>query len=752
VVKACTGLFVRLHFYLHVVLKNLFVQAAESLLVVLAVHLLYIGVFFMRLSHSIIACFTVSLFVFTSLNPGQVMSADFDAGRNRLIASMLSHQLPIQHFERKVFDKEMSKIAYDLYLRQLDPRKQFLLASDVEQLNTFAETIHTEIRRGRIILPDKGMELLNRRINEAEQLVLGILENGIDPHSDDTLETDHKKIEYAATREDLKDRWRRSLKLEVLESYLDEIEKENKQREKEEKTLLKPDPLEQDIWAKAVEKVRRKTNNYLSRLHKMSRQEHYNRYFDAVARSFDPHTTYMPPSSKEDFDIHMSGSLEGIGALLREDDGQIKVVRIIPGSAAEAQGQLAAEDTIMAVSEKDGEPVDISAMSIREAVSHIRGPKGTEVRLTVVKPDGTRLVIPIIRDVVRLEETYVKSTVLKGKKEHTIAYVKIPSFYRDFSSNPFQEDSRNVTDDTRAALHSLKEEGIQGLILDLRNNGGGSLSDAVDVSGLFLPSGPVVQVKDQSGKIQVLEDYDKNMAYTGPIIVLVNQFSASASEILAGALQDYGRALIVGGQHTHGKGTVQSLMDMNRNLPLLHFKKYDLGALKVTIQKFYRINGSSTQYKGIHPDVQVPSMLDFLETGEQYMDNSLPWDQVDPVAHTPWKGPRLNVEAAQAKVQEYLATSEKFKKIKEGRLRAKERRERNLIQVSLAAVIKERKTLEQERKESEAIGFFEEEAEDDYGKEKKNLADELADDPYIDLALFLMDSSLASMQENSWAK
>jgi carboxyl-terminal processing protease len=703
----------------------------------------------MRLSHSIL---TVSLFVLASLNPTQVMSTDFDAGRNRLIASMLSHQLPIQHFERKVFDKEMSKIAYDLYLRQLDPRKQFLLASDVEQLNTFAETLHTEIRRGRILLPDKGMELLNRRIKEAEQFVLGILETGFDPQSEDFLQKDFKKIAYAGDREELKKRWQRSLKLEVLESYLDEIEKENKQREAQEKTLLTPEPLDQEFWNKAVERVRRKTNNYLSRLYKISRQEHYNRYFDAIAKSFDPHTTYMPPSSKEDFDIHMSGSLEGIGALLREDDGQIKVVRIIPGSAAEAQGQLAAEDVIMAVSEKDGEPVDISAMSIREAVSYIRGPKGTEVRLTVIKPDGTRLVIPIIRDVVRLEETYVKSTVLEGKKGHRIGYVKIPNFYRDFSSNPLSQDSRNVTDDTRAALQALKEEGIQGLLVDLRNNGGGSLSDAVDVSGLFLPSGPVVQVKDQSGKIQVLEDHDKNMAYTGPMIVLVNQFSASASEILAGALQDYDRAVIVGGKHTHGKGTVQSLMDMNRNLPLLHFKKYDLGALKVTIQKFYRINGSSTQYKGIVPDIELPSLLDFLETGEQYMDNSLPWDQVDAVAHSPWKGPRLDLEAAKGKAQAYLETSEKFKKIKEGRLRAQERKERDLIPVSLAAVIRERKELERERKESEAIGLFDEEGEEEYGKESKNLAEELAEDPYVDLSLFLMDSSIASTKENSWVK
>ncbi|RWX49410.1 carboxyl-terminal processing protease, partial [Candidatus Electrothrix marina] len=498
------------------------------------------------------------------------------------------------------------------------------------------------------------------------------------------------------------------------------------------------------FWVEAKKTVQKKTDAYLERLLKVARQEHYNRYFDAVARSFDPHTNYMAPTSKEDFDIHMSGSLEGIGALLREDDGHIKVVRVIPGSAAEAQGQLQAEDVIMSVSEKDGEPVDISSMSIREAVSYIRGPKGTEVRLTVTRADGARLVIPIVRDVVKLEETYVKSTVIKDEKGGKIGYVKIPSFYRDFSAGRLGRDGRNVTDDTRSELNKLKKEGINGIILDLRNNGGGSLSDAVDVSGLFLSEGPMVQVKNSQGVIRVLEDKDRDVVYDGPMIVLINQFAASASEIFAAAMQDYGRALVVGGAHTHGKGTVQALLDMNRNLPLLHLKKYDdLGALKVTIQKFYRVNGSSTQYKGVVPDVVLPSMLDYLETGEQYMDNSLPWDTVEEVAHPFWHGSRFDLERVQEQSRNYVAKSKRFQKIKEESLKAKKRKEETEVPVFLAGVIKERKELEEARKEAREAGVLaDEEDEDDPEKDgEKTLDEKLAHDLYVDLAVFLMENS-----------
>ena len=699
--------------------------------------------------HRFVVGWLCAALLLVSAAQAKIMPVEFDSGRNRLIAYMLSHQLPAQHFGHKSLDDKLSKAAYELYLRQLDPRKRFLLKGDVEQLHTFADHIDDELSRGRIILPDAGMQIIGERVKEVQLFVDQIMDAGFDPNREDFMETDPKKLDYPADKAVLKERWRRALKMEALDSYLIEIEKKNKHLEKEGKSSLaeEGDSVDKEIWDTAMEKVRKRTHHYLHRLEQVTRQEHYNRYFDAVARAFDPHTNYMAPTSKEDFDIHMSGSLEGIGALLREDDGHIKVMRIIPGSAAERQGQLKAEDIILAVSEKDDESVDISDMRIREAVSYIRGPKGTEVRLTVLRPDGARLVIPIVRDVVKIEETYVKSTVLWNKKGNKIGYIRIPSFYRDFSGGRDEELARNVTDDTRSELSKLKKEGVNGLILDLRNNGGGALSDAVDISGLFLPGGPVVQVKNSQGMIRVLEDEDTNVTYDGPMIVLVNQFSASASEILAAALQDYGRALIVGGAHTHGKGTVQALVDMNRNLPLLHLKKYDdLGALKVTIQKFYRVNGGSTQYKGVTPDVVLPSMLDYLETGEQYMDNSLPWDQVEDVNHKPWSGPRFAVKLAQKRSEEYVAGNKKLNRIEQESVKAKQRAEETLVANFLAGVVAQRKEVEQARKEAKEAGLISE-GEDQDGteiKEKESLDEQLADDPYVHLTLFLMDDISAA--------
>ncbi len=709
----------------------------------------------MRVHRLIVGWFCAVLLISTAAQ-AKVMPVEFDAGRNRLIAYMLSHQLPAQHFEHKPFDDALSRAAYNLYMKQLDPRKRFLLKTDVRQLDAFADQIDDDLSRGNAILPDAGQQVMAERVKDVQKIVEQVMNSGFDPNREDYIETDVEKLEFAADRGELKDRWRRFLKLEVLDSYLEEIEKKNKEIEKENKenneemaSLDEAGPLHKEMWQSTMDKVHKRTQNYLHRLEQVTRQEHYNRYFDAVARAFDPHTNYMAPTSKEDFDIHMSGSLEGIGALLREDDGHIKVVRIIPGSAAEAQGQLHAEDTIMAVSEKDGDPVDISDMRIREAVSYIRGPKGTEVRLTILRPDGARMVIPIVRDVVKIEETYVKSTVLKDTKGDKIGYIRIPSFYRDFSGGRDGEEARNVTDDTRTELFTLKKKNISGLILDLRNNGGGSLSDAVDVSGLFLPGGPMVQVKNSQGMIRVLDDEDSNVSYDGPMIVLVNQFSASASEILAAALQDYGRALIVGGAHTHGKGTVQALVDMNRNLPLLHLKKYDdLGALKVTIQKFYRINGGSTQYKGVIPDVVLPSMLDYLETGEQYMDNSLPWDQVENVGHAPWKGSRFGVGQAQKMSKKYVAGNEKFSRIEQESIKAKQRSEETLVADFLAGVIKERQELERARKEAREAGILDDEEEQEgmENKGKKTLDEQLSDDPYVHVALFLMHDNEAGSE------
>lgn len=694
---------------------------------------------------SLVAVFLLLLAITTDCLAKKAAPDAFNEDRNRLIALMLSQQLPAQHFSHEPLDNNLSRKAFDLYLRQLDPRKRFLLQADVKQLNAFATHIDEELTRGNIVLVDAGMDLLNERIRQVDKLIDPILDQGFDWERKEYFEVEPKKLDFAEDIGKLRERWHLSLKIQVLDAYFYALEAKGKQQPDILKNIV---PQNHAVELKdAVKKVRESTHRALNRLLKQSRQDHFDRYFDAVARAFDPHSDYMPPTSKEDFDIQMSGSLEGIGALLREDEGLIKVIRIIPGSAAEKQGQLQAEDTILAVAEKNGEPTDISEMRIREAVSFIRGPKGTEVRLTVQKPDGSKRIIPIIRDVVQIEETYVKSTVIKTDKEHVFGYLRIPSFYRDFAAQNGGKSSRNVTDDTVAELVKLKKQNISGLILDLRNNGGGALTDAVQISGLFLPGGPVVQVKDSQGTIRVLEDDDPDVAYNGPVIVLVNQFSASASEILAAALQDYKRAFIIGGAHTHGKGTVQAMMDLNRNLPLLQLEKYnDLGALKLTIQKFYRINGGSTQYKGVEPDLVVPSMFDSLETGEKNMDYSLPWDQVKAVGYTQWRGDRFDVVKERQAGKQWVEQNATFKKIKEEASKAKARGEQTNVAVFLDGMWKDRVELAETRKEVQAAGLLREEGDDEAAPVvEKKMEEQLAIDPFVQVALFLMKDRITAV-------
>ena len=674
----------------------------------------------------------------------KVAPETFNEDRNRLIALILSRQLPAQHFSHQPLDDTFSRKAFDLYLRQLDPRKRFLLQGDVKQFNAFATHIDDELTRGSVVLPDAGMDVLNDRIRQVDKLVDPILDQGFNFQSKEYLEIDAKKLDFAENMEKLRERWRLSLKMQVLDSYFDALNAKRKQQSDGDLKDISIEHHDTEL-KEAVKKVRQSTHRALNRLLQQSRQDHFDRYFDAVARAFDPHSDYMAPASKEDFDIQMSGSLEGIGAVLREDEGLIKVISIIPGSAAEKQGQLQAGDTILAVAEKNGELTDISEMRIREAVSYIRGPKGTAVRLTVQKPDGSKRTIQIIRDVVQIEETYVKSSVLKAEKNKTIGYLRIPSFYRDFAAQNDGKSSRNVTDDTLAELIKLKKQKINGLILDLRNNGGGALTDAVKISGLFLPGGPVVQVKDAQGTIKVLEDDDPDVAYDGPVIILVNQFSASASEILAAALQDYKRAFIIGGEHTHGKGTVQAMMDMNKNLPLLQLQKYDdLGALKLTIQKFYRINGGSTQYKGVEPDLVVPSMFDYLESGEKFMDYSLPWDQVQNVYYTKWRGASFDANKVKQDGKQWAEDNALFKKIKEQTSKAKARSEQTLLAVFLEGMWQYRQDLDATRKEALAAGLIQEEADEEtkLPRKSKKLEETLATDPFVQIALYLMKDAV----------
>ena len=701
---------------------------------------------------NIFRTYLATILVFSFLLPGLSAaksnnSTDADTSRNNLIGYMLSKQLPVIHFSDKVMNDDLAFAAFDLYLKQLDYQKRFLLQSDVDKLSVLAPGIDTNLLNGTIRLPDVGYKLLNTRIGEVEKLTRELLARGFDYNRDESYETDPDKLKYATNLSDLSERWRRILKGQIISRYLDLVEEREKEKETKEKETYKSD---KELWTEAEEKVAKRNKNFFNRMHQETLQDHYDRYFNAVTRAFDPHTNYMPPANKEDFDIHMRGSLEGIGALLREEDGYIKVVNIIPGSASARQGRLQAEDIILEVAQGDKEFVEITDMRLRDAVRLIRGPKGSVVRLTVRKPDGVKEVIAIQRDVVQIEETFVKSTIIEGEKGEKVGYVMIPGFYRDFEKTGNGSTARNATDDTRVAIEGLKKQGISALILDLRNNGGGSLMDAVDTTGLFIKYGPVVQVKNSYGNKRVLSDDDKSVTWDGPLLVLVNQFSASASEILAAALQDYGRAVIVGGAHTHGKGTVQTLLNMNDNIPLLHLKKYDdLGALKVTIQKFYRVNGGSTQYKGVEPDIVLPSLFQHLESGEQYLDNSLPWDHVDPIAYGTYNLTPAKLKILREKSKKRVAGDEGLQVIADEAAKAAARARKTTMSLKLSDMRDKRREAKVARDKIGAHYLKYREEQDaghgenagsglDEGKDKDKWKEEIKEDPYINESLHIL--------------
>jgi carboxyl-terminal processing protease len=751
---------------------------------------------------------------FSTITFGDTTKAgDIDQKRNRIIGYILSKQLPSIHFSDKVFNDELARAAFHLYIKQLDYQKRFLLKKDVEQLEAFAPYIDDNLENGRITLPDTGYDILSEKIdlvqkmvgfmlagdnvgagpiagfttytvqpgdtlsriadrfddievgeligdnelNDPKQIHVGqqlkirkpvLLKQGdlyvgyFNVQKRESYEADPEKVEFANDIGELKERWRKVLKAQVISQYLDlEEEQKNKLEKSEKKESPAKVMTEKELWKEAIAKVSKRNKNFFLRLRQETLQDHYDRFFNCITRSFGPHTNYIPPASKEQFDINMRGSLEGIGALLREDDGFIKVIRIIPGSASARQGRLKAEDIILEVAQEGKEPVDITDMRLRDAVRLIRGPKGEAVSLTVKKPDGVTEVIKIIRDVVQIEETFVKSSVIESADGRRTGYIFIPSFYRDFEGTKNGANGRNSTDDTLKEILNAIDQKVDGIILDLRDDGGGALVDAVDIAGLFIKSGPVVQVMNRFADKRILSDTNDEISYDGPMVVLVNKFSASASEIVAAALQDYKRAVIVGGSHTHGKGTVQTIIDLNENIPLLHLHKYeDLGALKVTIQKFYRVNGSSTQYKGVEPDIVLPNLFEHIKSGERHLDYSLPWDSIEPVEFTPYKR-KFDLEKVREMSLKRAAQDKGLKIISEEAEKAAERVEDTMLSVQIDDMRQKR---EESRLMREKVGahyrkYREEQGEDpDFEEPEIDLEDpkekwlkDVKEDPYI---------------------
>ena len=579
---------------------------------------------------------------------GSLISSKPRYTREMVLGNILKGALENMHLSNKQIDNTLSENAFKVYLERLDFGKQFLLQSDVKSLSNSKREFDDMLISGDLKILDDSSELLNKRIGQIEKHVEALLTKPMDYTKKDVIETDPKKRIFPANEKELFAHWDRLMKYEVMSRIVDMKEEQNGLATDEKGNKKKPTTdkklSEVEIEKDARSKVLKSYKKIFARLVNEKRSDKLDKFYNAITKVFDPHTNYLVPEEKEDFDIDMSGKLEGIGAILREDNAYIKVEKIVPGSASWKTKEVEAEDVILKVGQGKEEPIDVVDMSLRDAVKLIRGKKGTEVRLTLKKPNGLIKVVPIIRDVVEIDESYVKGTILELAPNKTkFGYINVPKFYRDFNDRA----GRNVTDDTRKEIVRMNKEGVSGIIVDLRNNGGGALEDARMISGLFIEKGPIVQVKAHTGAVDILTDTDSTIDFQKPTIVLINRFSASASEIVAAALQDYGRAVIVGGEFSHGKGTVQAVVDLDGYVSPMAKSYSPLGALKITIQKFYRVNGSSTQYKGVTPDIILPDQFSHLESGEKFLDYSIPWGEVKAVKYDKWKN-KFDLKALRA--------------------------------------------------------------------------------------------------------
>ena len=536
------------------------------------------------------------------------------------------------HYSPQSLDDTYSTRIFDLYLKSLDYNKVYFTKDQIDILSSYKTKIDDEIKTNSLEFFDLSLELINGQLKKIQDLYPKLLQNPIDFSVKEDININSDKRDFCNSQAELEEYWRKYIKYQVLTEII-ALENEDKKKAENEENFVAKSPVQLEDTARQI--IKKRYDTRFKRIAKISRNDRFSSYVNAIAGAFDPHTNYFPPTEKEDFDISMSGKLEGIGATLSEKDGYIKVVEIVPGSPSWKQGELKAEDIILKVAQGDNEPVDIIDMRLDEAVRLIRGPKGTKVVLTVKKIDGSIVTIPIIRDVIVLEEKYAKSTILttNDKKSYKIGYIYLPQFYTDMNDI----HGRKCSKDIEKEVTKLKNANVDGILIDLRNNGGGSLNDVVEIGGLFIDKGPIVQVKSMESPARQYNDNDGKTLYDGPLAIMVNTFSASASEILAAAMQDYKRAIIIGTESTYGKGTVQRIVDIDRLVSHEYQSQKPLGAIKVTIQKFYRINGGTTQFQGVKPDIILPDLYDKIDIGEKELDYPLPWSEIKSVPYTTWK-------------------------------------------------------------------------------------------------------------------
>ena len=623
---------------------------------------------------------------------------DDNPDKDKLLIQIITLALDQLHFEPKTVDDAFSKEIFEDYLEQVDPLKRYFLKSDIDDFKKYETEIDDQLKAYDISFFNAVHERLIKRQEEAKAYYKEILEKPFDFSKDEEYNADYENLEYSKNKKQLKERWRQQLKFNTLSNYETLIEQQENDEAKEDNTEAPKSLTELEKEARN-ETLKALDNYFTDYIEDMERKDWFAMYVNTIVEEYDPHTSYMAPVDKDRFDQQMSGKLEGIGARLQKKMDYIKIVELISGGPAWRDGQIEVGDVILKVRQGDEkEAVSIVGMRIDDAIKLIKGPKGTDVVLTMKKVDGTIEDIKVTRDLVELEETYAKSSIVK-KDDRIYGVINLPKFYVDF--NDYKE--RNAASDIKLEIERLKEQGIEGLVLDLRNNGGGSLKTVVDMAGLFIEDGPIVQVRETGSQKEVLKDTDRSITWDGPLVIMVNELSASASEILAAAMQDYKRAIIIGSKQTYGKGTVQNVLDLNRMVR--NSSHGDLGALKLTRQKFYRINGGSTQLEGVKSDIAVPDRYSFIDIGERDQENPLPWDKITPVDYDVWDS-YFDYDATISKSKQRMANNEQLKLIEQSAKWAKKQMDDNTYSLNYKKYKEELKLNEEQAKQFDAISDY----------------------------------------------
>lgn len=636
-----------------------------------------------------------------------------DPEKDKLLIELLTYVINKLHYSPKEINDDFSKSVYKSYLEAIDPSKRFFIESDIKEFAVFENQIDNQINNRDIAFFDLTYNRLMQRMKESKNFYKYILVKPIDYTEGEDFNVDYEKSSYCKSLVQLMEKWRKQIKLSTLSTVSDKIKYEDDKKngvldslknnlsEFKKARLVKELKNEEPKTYETIEKESREEaskalDQYYENISETERSDWFAIYINTIAETFDPHTTYFAPQEKENFDVSISGTLEGIGARLQKKNDFVEISELISGGPASRGKDLAEGDLIMKVSQVNGDFIEVAGMKLNDVVKKIKGKKGTDVVLTVKRDDGTIKDITITRDIVEIEETYAKSCIVE-KEGVKYGVIYLPKFYINFEN----QAGRDAGKDMAIEVKRLKDQNVKGIILDVRNDGGGSLRTVVDIAGLFINEGPIVQIKSSNKTQEVLFDRDKKIEWDGPLVIMVNGYSASASEILAAAIQDYKRGVIIGSKQTYGKGTVQNVVDLNQIIP----QRNDLGAIKTTIQKFYRINGGSTQLDGVTSDVAMPDRNMYLKNGERDSKNALEWDKIEPAQFNIW--PKSNeLDDAIAKSKLRVQSNEYLKLIEQNAKWLEERNEDFDFKLDLNSFKKERDILEAYAKKFKTISKY----------------------------------------------